>query len=58
MFLFKHALLDWFMHRFYPQNGICIQKYSFGLKMMVKSGIENFIVFLDTDSIIMYESVK
>ena len=25
----KYVLLDWFIHRFYPQNGICIQKYNF-----------------------------
>ena len=26
---FVHILLDWIIHRFYPQNGICIQKYNF-----------------------------
>ena len=25
----KHVLLEWFIHRFYPQNGIFIQKCNF-----------------------------
>ena len=29
LFIEKHVLLDWFIHRFYPQNGICNQKYHF-----------------------------
>ena len=33
-----------FNHHFYPQNGICIQKCNFGLRMMVKSGLEKFIL--------------
>ena len=38
------GLLDWFIHPFYPQNGICIKNTNFGLKMMVKSGLEKFIL--------------
>ena len=39
-----HVLLDWFIHCFYPPNGICIQNTISGLKMIVKSGLEKYIL--------------